>query len=127
MADSKSLCQLPIINLKKDNLKPGASSWLEICEDVRHALEEYGCFWALQDQVSEQLEMEVYDVITDLFDLPKETKALNRNNFFSGYVGQLPHAPIHESTGISNVITIEGVQTFTDLMWPSGNKRFWYE
>ncbi|KAL3516904.1 hypothetical protein ACH5RR_023806 [Cinchona calisaya] len=124
MAASQSPCKIPIIHIKKDNLKPGTSSWKTSCHEVRHALEEYGCFLVVQDEVSEQLEMEIFDLVKELFDLPKETKSKNNLDIFLGYVGQIPHAPIHESLGIPNVTTFEGVRDFTNLMWPSGNKRF---
>ncbi|XP_027108897.1 deoxypodophyllotoxin synthase-like [Coffea arabica] len=124
MAASQSPCKLPIIDLKKDNLKPGTSSWTATCDSVRHALEEYGCFLVVQDHVSAQFEKEVFDVVRELFDLPTETKSQHNLDMFVGYVGQLPHAPLHESMEIPNATTIDGVQAFTDLMWPSGNKRF---
>ncbi|KAL3516900.1 hypothetical protein ACH5RR_023802 [Cinchona calisaya] len=106
-----------IIDLTKENSKLGTISWLESCASVRHALEEYGCFVAIYDQVSSQLNKQAFDSLVDLFDLPIETKTQNTSDLtFNGYVGQLPHAPLHESMGIPHATTLESVQSFTNLM-----------
>ncbi|CAI9101308.1 OLC1v1038601C1 [Oldenlandia corymbosa var. corymbosa] len=121
---SQTLSSIPIVDLSKQMI-PGTPSWLETCAKVRHALEEYGCFVALSDQVTSKLNKETFDAVKELFDLPLETKLKNTSDIlFNGYVGQLPHAPLHESTGIPNATTIEGVESFTHLMWPSGNAKF---
>lgn len=124
---STPVSNLPIIDLTKENLKPGTTSWLASCASLRHALEEYGCFVALYDQVSSELNKQVFDSLVELFNLPLETKTRNTSDItFNGYVGQLPHAPLHESLGIPDATTLESVQNFTKLMWPSGNNQFWY-
>jgi isopenicillin N synthase-like dioxygenase len=67
----------------------------------------------------------VFDALEELFELPLETKTRNTSELvFYGYVGKLPHAPLHESMGIPDATTSDAVQSFTNLMWPSGNKRF---
>lgn len=124
---SETVSNLPIVDLTKEILKPNTTSWNQACADVRGALEEHGCFLALYDQVPSELNKEVFDLLKDLFDLPLETKVKNSSDLaFYGYVGQLPHAPLHESLGIPDATTVEGVERFSNLMWPSGNKRFWY-
>ncbi|KAK6162598.1 hypothetical protein DH2020_002439 [Rehmannia glutinosa] len=125
MANSQEIPKIPIINLSTKNLNPGSSSWLPACKKVQHALEEYGFFIAQYDNVSSELDKQVFDVLEQLFDLPVETKTRNTSDLvFYGYVGQLPQAPLHESMGIPEATTIDAVQSFTNLMWPSGNKTF---
>ncbi|KAL3516896.1 hypothetical protein ACH5RR_023798 [Cinchona calisaya] len=125
MMASQPISNLPLIDLTKENMKPGTISWLESCASVRRALEGYGCFVAIYDQISSQLNRQVFDSLVDLFDLPIETKTRNTSDItFNGYVGQLPHAPLHESMGIPHATTLESVQSFTNLMWPSGNEQF---
>ncbi|CAK9153319.1 unnamed protein product [Ilex paraguariensis] len=102
-------------------------SWLSTCSDVRGALEEYGSFVAVYDKVSSELNNRVLGVVKELFDLHTEIKAQNIcEKLYIGYVGELPNIQIHESLGIENATTLEGVQSFTNLMWPSGNYKFWY-
>ncbi|CAA2945094.1 probable 2-oxoglutarate-dependent dioxygenase AOP1 [Olea europaea subsp. europaea] len=123
---SQTLFELPIIHFSKENLKPNTSSWIAACKDVRLALEEYGFFVAKYDGFSSELDKKVFDVVKELFDLPLETKTQNFSDvMFQGYVGQLPHAPLHESLGIPDATTANGVQRFVDLMWPSGNQQFY--
>ncbi|KAI3444758.1 hypothetical protein Pfo_001423 [Paulownia fortunei] len=125
MANSQELPKIPIFDLSTKNLNPSSSSWLPACKNVQHALEEYGFFVAQYENVSSELDNQVFDVLEELFDLPLETKTRNTNELvFYGYVGQLPHAPLHESMGIPEATTIDAVQSFTKLMWPSGNKTF---
>ncbi|CAK9146217.1 unnamed protein product [Ilex paraguariensis] len=122
---SQTLPNLPIIDFTMENLKPGTNSWLSARNDVRRALEEYGSFIALYDKVSSELKNGVFDAVKELFDLPKETKSQNvSDKVYHGYVGQLAHIPIHESLSIGDANTLEGVQSFTNLMWPSGNDNF---
>ncbi|KAL3814980.1 hypothetical protein ACJIZ3_016248 [Penstemon smallii] len=121
--------KIPIFDLSTKNLNnPSSSSdssWVEACKNVQHALEEYGFFIAKYDDVSPELDGQVFDVVQELFDLPLERKTKNTSDLvFYGYVGQLPHAPLHESMGIPEVTTVDAVQSFTNLMWPSGNKTF---
>lgn len=120
--------QIPIFDLSTKTLNPGSSSWPEACKNVQQALEEYGFFIAQYDNVSCELDKQVFDVLQELFDLPLETKTRNTSDLvFYGYVGQLPHAPLHESMGIPEVTTDGAVRSFADLMWPdSGNNKFWY-
>ncbi|KAL8500265.1 hypothetical protein ACS0TY_020029 [Phlomoides rotata] len=106
-------------------MSPNSSSWISTCKNVREALEEYGFFIANYEDVSSELDKQVFEVMEEVFDLPLETKIRNTSDLvFYGYVGQLPHAPIHESMGIPEATTRDAVQNFTNLMWPSGNKKF---
>ncbi|CAK9146215.1 unnamed protein product [Ilex paraguariensis] len=108
-----------------ENLKPGTNSWLSAHSDVRRAIKEYGSFIALYDKVSAELNNEVFNKLKELFDLPTKTKSQNwSDKVYYGYVGQLAHLPIHESLAIADANTLDGVQSFTNLMWPSGNDNF---
>ncbi|KAI3703307.1 hypothetical protein L1987_73269 [Smallanthus sonchifolius] len=123
--DSLTQSKLPIINI--ENLKPGTETWLLACQKVRHALEEYGCFMVVSDDVlSQDFKKEVYANMKTLFDLPTETKMKNASpKPFYGYVGPLRmHRPLYESMGIENATSLDNVERFAKLMWPPGNDQF---
>lgn len=125
----KSPPKLPVIDLSMENLKPGTSCWLSACNDVRRALEEYGCFVALYDKVSHQLHNSILSEQNELFDLPTDVKMKNVSDKpYFGYIGNRPFIPtLHESLGIENATTLQGVENFTNLMWPQqGNDHFRY-
>ncbi|KAH6779729.1 hypothetical protein C2S52_010966 [Perilla frutescens var. hirtella] len=125
MASSQLLPNIPIFDLSTKNLNPSSSSWLPTCNKLRQALAEFGFFMANYENVTPELDKQVFHVSEQVFNLPLETKTRNTSDFvFYGYVGQLPHAPLHESMGIPEATTLDAVQSFTNLMWPSGNKKF---
>ncbi|CAI9753675.1 unnamed protein product [Fraxinus pennsylvanica] len=116
---------LPIIDFTKNDLQPGSRSWLSLSKDVVRALEDYGCFIVIFSEVSSELHQAIFRAAEELFDLPTEIKVLNTSDTPShGYVGQEPVIPLYEGLGIENATTSEGVQRFTNLLWPSGNERF---
>ncbi|KAB1218619.1 putative 2-oxoglutarate-dependent dioxygenase AOP1.2 [Morella rubra] len=117
--------KLPVLDFSSENLKPGTSSWLSTRKEVQRALEDYGCFVLVYDRVPSELRKEVFGALEQLFDLPTETKMKNKyEKPLNGYVGQIPKLPLHESMGIDNATTVEGTQSFTNLMWPNGNNGF---
>ncbi|KAK9269103.1 hypothetical protein L1049_000872 [Liquidambar formosana] len=120
--------KIPTIEFGKGNLKPGSSDWNRVRNEVRKALEEYGCFEAVYDNsVTMELDDAIFGVAKDLFNLPKETKRLNVNNPDRpslGYLGDFPDAPHTELTGIYDALVFENIQSFTNLMWPQGNASF---
>lgn len=119
------LHKLPIVDFTKKNFEPGSSSWSETCTDVRNALEEYGCFVAVYDKVSLELNDAIFSALNELFDLPTEIKVQNKSSKpLYGYVGQIPFIPLYESMGIDFANTLEGIQNFTNVMWPNGNDGF---
>lgn len=127
MGSLKQPPKLPVIDLSAKNLNPNSSSWVTTCSEVTRALEEYGCFIAMYDGVSQQLHDAIFIASQELFDLPTEVKILNISDTPShGYVGQIPVVPLYEGLGIENATTTEGAEKFTKLMWPSGNQSFWY-
>ncbi|KAH6782119.1 hypothetical protein C2S51_007412 [Perilla frutescens var. frutescens] len=116
---------LPIIDFSEENLDGGSSSWLSTSKDVVRALEEYGCFIATYTNFSPQLHEAIFQASKELFDLPTHLKILNTSDTPShGYVGQEPIIPLYEGLGIEDATTEEGVQSFTTLLWPSGNDNF---
>lgn len=125
---SLSVPKLPVVNLSKENLKPGASSWLGTSRKVREALEEFGCFVALYDEVSLELHNAIFSAAEELFNLPIEIKEKNVSEKpYYGYLGNNPLVPaIYEGMGVDYANTIEGTQNFTNLIWPEGNENFWY-
>ncbi|XP_059644652.1 probable 2-oxoglutarate-dependent dioxygenase AOP1 [Cornus florida] len=113
---------------KKGNLTPGTSCWSSAANEIRHALEEQGCFIAMYDGVSSELHKAIFHAADELFDLPPETKVQNVNEKpYHGYVGQMSYIPLHEGLGIDYATTLEGAQSFTDLMWPNGGNKYFCE
>ncbi|KAL9995552.1 putative oxoglutarate/iron-dependent dioxygenase, non-hem dioxygenase domain-containing protein [Helianthus debilis subsp. tardiflorus] len=122
---SSTQLKLPVIDLSSKSLDLNSSSWVTKCDEVRHALEEYGCFIAVYDGVSRELRDAIFLASQELFDLPTEVKALNiLDTPYSGYSGQQAMLPLYESLGIEDVTTAEVAESFTKLMWPSGNQSF---
>ncbi|MFS8000249.1 putative oxoglutarate/iron-dependent dioxygenase, non-hem dioxygenase domain-containing protein [Helianthus anomalus] len=117
--------KLPVIDLFLKSLNLNSSSWPTRCDEVRCALEEYGCFIAVYDGVASELRDTTFLASQELFSLPTEVKAKNISDTpYNAYVGSLPMAPLYESLGIENATTTEAAETFTKLMWPSGNQSF---
>ncbi|XP_010463426.1 PREDICTED: probable 2-oxoglutarate-dependent dioxygenase AOP1 [Camelina sativa] len=118
--------KVPILDFTREqDLKPRTSAWRSISRAACEALEEYGCFVAVYDGVTQQLDNSVFAAAKDLFDLPTETKMKNVNEKpYHGYVGQMPIIPLHEGLGIDYVTNKEDAKKFTNLMWPQGNDQF---
>ncbi|KAI3681387.1 hypothetical protein L6452_36181 [Arctium lappa] len=115
---------IPVVDII--DMKKSTGSGDLVCSEVRHALEEYGCFFVLCDGIiTEEVNREVFDGIETLFDLPMETKIKNTSDkAYHGYIGQLPFLPLLESMGIEHAATVHGVHSFTNIMWPYGNDVF---
>ncbi|EOA39118.1 hypothetical protein CARUB_v10011908mg [Capsella rubella] len=122
----KTTSKVPILDFtSQQDLKPNTSAWRSISREACEALEEYGCFVAVYDGVTQKLEDNVFAAAKDLFHLPTETKMKNVNEKpYHGYVGQMPIIPLHEGLGIDYVTNKEDAQRFTNLMWPQGNDQF---
>ncbi|XP_052181076.1 probable 2-oxoglutarate-dependent dioxygenase AOP1 [Diospyros lotus] len=117
--------KLPVIDLRKEHLKPGTGSWKDARNHVVSALQQYGCFVAVYDGVSQDLHAAVFQALEDLFALPTSTKMQNKSSKpLYGYVGQIPFLPLYESMGIDDANTLHGIHTFSDLMWPNGHHAF---
>ncbi|OMO70940.1 Oxoglutarate/iron-dependent dioxygenase [Corchorus capsularis] len=124
MATESANLKLPVINLFDENSKPGTASWVSKCKDVRQALEEFGCFLTPYDTVSLHLQDQVFNSVQQLFALPTEKKVQNVSE--KPYFGYFKHPliPLCESMGIDEPTLLQGTQSFTNLMWPNGNKTF---
>ncbi|XP_071718320.1 probable 2-oxoglutarate-dependent dioxygenase AOP1 [Rutidosis leptorrhynchoides] len=115
---------IPVINMV-DMKQTTSFKTSFACNEVRHALEEYGCFLVVCDEITEEVNTKVYDALKTLFDLPIDTKVRNTSpKAYHGYVGQLPFLPLLESLGIENATSVHGVNSFANVMWPSGNDDF---
>ncbi|KAH7565136.1 hypothetical protein ACOSP7_020717 [Xanthoceras sorbifolium] len=122
---SQSQSRIPVIDLSNEELKPGTKTWVSTCKEIRHALEEFGCFEAIYSKVSMELHNQVFETTKELFDLPTETKMKNKSSKpYFHYLGQYSNLPLYESLGIDNPTTLDSTQSFTNLMWSSGNDRF---
>ncbi|CAA0839119.1 2-oxoglutarate (2OG) and Fe(II)-dependent oxygenase superfamily protein [Striga hermonthica] len=117
--------QLAVIDFTNEDLRPNSICWSNACKEIRTSLENHGCFIALYDKISPQLHLSIFQAANDLFALPTKTKIQNVNEKpYHGYVGQIPIVPLHEGLGIDYANTLEGAQSFTNLMWPEGNDSF---
>ncbi|KAL2243420.1 probable 2-oxoglutarate-dependent dioxygenase AOP1 [Sesamum indicum] len=122
---SLTLHKLPVIAFTEENSKPGTETWSKTCRQVISALQEYGCFVAAYDQITQRIHTGVFEALEELFDIPTERKVQNKSaKPLYGYVGQIPLIPLYESMGIDNANTLEGIQSFAKVMWPNGNDGF---
>ncbi|KAL9460383.1 hypothetical protein AB3S75_003567 [Citrus x aurantiifolia] len=122
---SQTKSKIPVIDLSKQDLKSGTSTWISTCKDIRHAFEEFGCFEAIYQKFSQELRSEVLASTEELFDVPIEIKVKNTSTkpYFE-YYGQYTIIPLYESLAIDYPDTRNATQSFTNLMWPAGNDCF---
>ncbi|KAK3020544.1 hypothetical protein RJ639_047456 [Escallonia herrerae] len=119
--DPQEQLKLPVIDFTATNLSRGTSSWQSTSNEVRSALENYGCFIAKYNKISLELHNSVFDQSKELFDLPMEIKVRNTSNLLGfGYGGNFSFMPLVEYFGIENGATQDATQHFTNLMWPAG-------
>ncbi|RDX86165.1 putative 2-oxoglutarate-dependent dioxygenase AOP1.2, partial [Mucuna pruriens] len=109
--------QLPVVDFTNENLKPGTDAWVSACQVVRSALEDHGGFLALYDKVGLETYDSVYSAIEKFFDLSIETKRRKTTEkpIFS-YSGQRPGIPLYESAGITNPLSFEDCQKYTQVI-----------
>ncbi|XP_075512600.1 putative 2-oxoglutarate-dependent dioxygenase AOP1 [Primulina tabacum] len=117
--------KLPIINfseLKQESKNP---SWESVKNQVRFALQEFGCFEATFDQIHRNLRDSVIEGSRQLFELPLQNKLRNSSNKrYHGYIGQHALVPLYESLGIDDALDLGSIESFTNLMWSEGNPDF---
>ncbi|KAJ4968178.1 hypothetical protein NE237_014879 [Protea cynaroides] len=117
--------RIPTVDFPKERLKPGTAYWKLMRDEVRMALEEYGCFEAVYNGVPVELHNAVFNSVEELFDLPMKTKIKNTSDKpYFGFNGKTPLLPLMESLGIDDAPVLEKTQSFTNLMWPNGNSEF---
>ncbi|KAJ0623810.1 putative oxoglutarate/iron-dependent dioxygenase, non-heme dioxygenase domain-containing protein [Helianthus annuus] len=118
-------CKLPVIDFSVKNLNPGSDSWTKTCGEVTRALEEYGCFIASYDQVSQELHDAAFVASQAVHNLPVEAKVRNTLDAQGyGFVAQPANMPLYVRLSIENATTAQGVEGFAKLMWPNGNDTF---
>lgn len=123
--ETKPALQIPVINFARRDLNRGTVKWDSVRDDVRKALEDYGCFEALFDKVTVELWKAVFEASEELFQLPLETKQRTVSEVkYRGYVGQNPTNPLYEGVGIDFTDNAEKVNIFTQKLWPQGNISF---
>lgn len=116
--------KLSVVDLSRENLRPGSSCWVSTCNEIKVALEEYGCFVASYHKLSSEFRKNVFDALKELFELSEETKMKNENpKPGHGYM-KLPTLPRYESLAIENVTKPEACKNFTEAIWPEGNDKF---
>lgn len=120
--------RIPVIDFPKVcSEKKMSQGWQELCNTVREACENYGCFEVVyHDKISPQLHGEAFSVMKELFSLPIETKKKNVNpKPFHGYYHGYPTAPLYESFGMEDATNMDSFKSFVDLMWPDhGHHHF---
>ncbi|XP_008809069.2 probable 2-oxoglutarate-dependent dioxygenase AOP1 [Phoenix dactylifera] len=110
--------QLPQIDLSGLREKhTGTPEWEAARAQVLQALRSYGCFEVIYDGVNQQLREAVFrNAAREVHSLPAETKSQS-----PGYLG---HATFKAVDSSILDATPEGIQSFTNLMWPQGNASF---
>ncbi|KAL8043101.1 hypothetical protein ABFX02_09G095800 [Erythranthe guttata] len=119
------IIKLPVIDFS--NLKQETETWEFVKAKVREALEEYGCFEAIlpDRKIPLNLRKSIFDGLSQLFDLPLETKQRNMSDKHTdGYRGQYKNYPLFESLGIHHPLIPGKLQSFANLMWTQGNPTF---
>ncbi|CAL1360638.1 unnamed protein product [Linum trigynum] len=118
--------RIPTIDFSDMDLKaPAASCWNMVKSQVWEAVQEYGCFQATYGDLPQQLRQAMDAAMEEVFSLPVEAKRRNVSDKpLHGYIGSSPVMPLYESLGIDDPETDHGVQSFTNVMWPSGHAKF---
>lgn len=117
---------LPVIDFSIPNLNLETPEWNSVRDQVRRALEDYGCFEALFDGASAELRKALFEVSEEAFDLPLETKLSTKESdeIYKGYVGQVSTIPLYEGMGFDGADSPEVVDELTYKLWPQGNITF---
>lgn len=118
--------KLPVIDFS--NLKQETPTWETVKTQVMEAVEEYGCFEAVFDQIPLHLQKSLFDVLQQLFDLPFENKLRNKADkpYHSHIFRGQAQSPSYESLAINDALSPGMVETFTNLMWSQGNPDLRY-
>ncbi|XP_073146730.1 probable 2-oxoglutarate-dependent dioxygenase AOP1 isoform X2 [Henckelia pumila] len=118
--------KLPFINFSElDQVQSKTPNWESLKNQVKLALQEFGCFEATFDQIPQNLRNSVFKALKQLFELPLPNKLRNRSNKpYHGYVGQYAMVPLYESLGIDSALDPKRMESFTNLMWSEENPDF---
>ncbi|GAV74834.1 2OG-FeII_Oxy domain-containing protein/DIOX_N domain-containing protein [Cephalotus follicularis] len=118
---------VPLLDLSGEGpgVEQGGERWKVLCNKVREACENYGCFMLSCDKIPKTLRDDMFVAMKDLFDLPEQTKRKHQDpKPYRSYLGKCPIVPLHESFGIDDATRLDVAQEFTNLMWPEGNPNF---
>ncbi|KAI3803431.1 hypothetical protein L1987_31582 [Smallanthus sonchifolius] len=120
MGSSQATLRLPTIDFFEINKhNRGTLVWDSTKAQVFKALQEFGCFEAVFNEISLDLRKSLFSSLKKLFDLPLQTKVRNlTDKLYNGYIRQAKEVPNFESLGI------EEPESFAKLMWPQGNSEF---
>ncbi|GMI85439.1 hypothetical protein HRI_002213200 [Hibiscus trionum] len=83
------MAKVPVIDFSKKDLKPGSPEWDLVKSQVQEAVEVYGCFEALVDQVLE-LRKPVFGALEELSDLHKQKSFVFPTSPFVAILGTRP-------------------------------------
>ncbi|XP_004308479.1 PREDICTED: probable 2-oxoglutarate-dependent dioxygenase AOP1.2 [Fragaria vesca subsp. vesca] len=109
-----SIPKIPVIDFSRNSLKAGSRSWIEACNKVCNALEDYGCFVAtLPDADCSEIHNSLFGSLDDLFDFPKEIKLQNTHE--QGFRGYYARTLRPEGFGIDDPTDAEATNKFTKL------------
>ncbi|KAI3854162.1 hypothetical protein MKW92_029404 [Papaver armeniacum] len=113
--------KVPCLDLT-EGFEEGSQGWKKLCQQVRQASEEYGCFQVLYTKaVPLEQHEDMFMKMKELFDVPLELKKKNKNpKPYDGYIGRTQKNPYIESMGIEHAENSDQVRDFTNLMWPAG-------
>ncbi|XP_048318378.2 probable 2-oxoglutarate-dependent dioxygenase AOP1 [Ziziphus jujuba] len=115
-------CKLPLIDLSKPGLNPGTPEWDSARDQVKQALEKYGCFEAFFDKVPPETRKAILDATEELYDLPSEIKRKNiYDTPFPGYFGDYPLTPLYESMAMVDAVKLSDIESFINVYYPQGN------
>ncbi|XP_039009426.1 probable 2-oxoglutarate-dependent dioxygenase AOP1.2 [Hibiscus syriacus] len=122
---AKSPWKLPAIDFTKPELKPGTDQWDSVKGQVEQALQEFGCFEALLNNVHSEIRETTFGAAEELFDLPLEIKSRNVSKQpYYGYIGQDLRIPFFEGIVFDDAQILENGEAQTRTFWPQGNPSF---
>ncbi|KAJ8527839.1 hypothetical protein K7X08_015290 [Anisodus acutangulus] len=117
--------KIPTIDFIKAELNPGNAQWESTKAQVFQALQEYGCFEAIYDNVPSEIREAMFGTLKEIFEFPQETKLKNLSDKpLQGYLGQIPQLPLYESMSISDLLQSQSIESFANIFWPDGNPNF---
>ncbi|KAM6602193.1 hypothetical protein CsatA_021802 [Cannabis sativa] len=136
---------IPVIDFSVEKLKPGSESWICASKEVVYGLEEYGCVEIMYEKFPIELHNSIFDAAKQVLNLPEEAKkqkvsdrpgpksyiVVNNNNHVADnddhdddHDDEAKDVPPFQNIAIDNPTTLQGAQSFTNIMWPQGNHNF---
>ncbi|WCJ42732.1 2-oxoglutarate (2OG) and Fe(II)-dependent oxygenase superfamily protein [Euphorbia peplus] len=114
MGSERAVPKIPVVEF------PG--SWDLVREEVRKALEKYGCFELVYNKYSIENHNSILEAANEFFSLPDEIKTKHKPNLRSH--GYAVSSSISSYAWIVDTINEQQCQNFTRVMWPNGNQHF---